>query len=141
MYSYDRFFAAFAISPIVPDPSLQRVCICKSPRNLFDHSGFVARSRLAWASEMKSRRIAGILLLNCGGLSIQRWTCFEMNGPMPRNSVRGRLFATRSAAFSGHRNALRAARRKARERIPLSRSACWARSSAMSLFDNTSENR
>src|SRR4029453_13544400 len=62
MYSYERSLAAPAISPIVPDPSLQRVCICKSPRSHFDQAGFVASSRLASASEIKSRRISGILL-------------------------------------------------------------------------------
>ncbi len=128
MYSYERSLAASTISPIVPDPSLQRVCICKSPRNFFDHPGLIASCRLASASEMKFRRMSGIVLLNWGGLSIQRKSCFAMNGPMPRNSVNGRFCSTRLAAFSGHRNALRAARRKARERIPVSRSACWARS-------------
>src|SRR5438552_14596379 len=34
MYSYDRSLAASAISAIVPDPSLQQVCICRSPRIL-----------------------------------------------------------------------------------------------------------
>ena len=54
MYSYDRSLAALAISTIVADPSLQRVCICKSPRSLFDHAGLAARSRRAAASETKS---------------------------------------------------------------------------------------
>src|SRR5438034_2450390 len=68
MYSYDRSFAASPISAIAPDPSLQRVCICKSPRRFFAHAGFLASSCFASASEMKSWRVAGIFLLNGGGL-------------------------------------------------------------------------
>jgi hypothetical protein len=101
----------------------------------------LASSRRASASEMKSRRIAGILPFNRGGLSIQRRICFSINGPIPRNSVSDRFRAARSVTFSGHKNALRAARRKARESIRVSRSACVASSSAMSMFDSTSENR
>src|SRR5207244_6690945 len=140
-YSYDRSFAASAISAIVPDPSLQRVCICKSPHRFFAHAGFLPSSCFASASEMKSWRIAGVFLLNGGGLSSHRRICFSMNGPIPRSSVNERFCVARSVAFFGHKNALRAARRKARDRIPVSASACLASNSAMSVFDNTSENR
>ena len=140
-YSYPRSFAASAISAIVPDPSLQRVCICKSPRRFFAHASFLASNCFASASEMKSWRIAGIFLSHGGDSSSQRRICFSMNGPIPRSSVSERFCAARSVAFSGHKNALRAARRKARERIPVSPSACLASNSAMSVFDNTSENR
>jgi hypothetical protein len=64
-----------------------------------------------------------------------------MNRPIPRSSVSERFCAVRLVTFSGHTNALRAARRKARDRIPVSRCACLASSSAMSVFDITSENR
>jgi hypothetical protein len=141
IYSYPRSFAASAISAIVPDPSLQRVCICKSPRRFFAHASFLASSCFASASEVKSWRIGGIFVLNGGGLSSHRRICFSMNGPIPRSSVNERFWAARSVTFSGHKNALRAARRKARDRIPASPSACLASSSAMSVFDNTSENR
>jgi hypothetical protein len=67
-----RCLAPSAISEIVADPSLQRVCICRSPRSLFCHPGFVASSRRASASETKSRRILGIFLIDRGGFSIQR---------------------------------------------------------------------
>ncbi|PYI62767.1 MAG: hypothetical protein DMC60_01840 [Verrucomicrobia bacterium] len=131
MYSYDLSIAASAISATVPDPSLQRVCICKSPRRFFAHSGFIASSCLASASEMKSRRIAGVLPDERGGLSNQRLICFSINGPIARSSVKDRFCATSSAASTGHKKALRAARRNALERKPLSHSACRASSSAI----------
>src|SRR6266516_1974249 len=64
-----------------------------------------------------------------------------MKGPTARSSVNDRFCATTSATSSGHRKALRAARRNARERMPLSRSAFRASSSAISVFDGTFENR
>jgi len=73
--------------------------------------------------------------------SIQRRICFSINGPMPCSSVNGLFCATRSVAFSGHRKALRAARRKARESISVSSSARRASSSAISQFDSTTKNR
>src|SRR5947208_9499244 len=66
MYSYDLSVAASAISAIVPDPSLQRECICKSPRRLIGHARFLTSSCLASASEMKSWRMSGGLLLFLG---------------------------------------------------------------------------
>ena len=141
MYSYDLSVAASAISAMVPDPSLHRLCICKSPRKFFAHSGLVDSSCLASASEMKSRRIAGVFPDTRGGLSSQRLTCFSINGPIARSSVNDRFCATSSAASTGHKKELRAARRNARESIPLSRSACRASSSAISVFESTSENR
>src|SRR5947199_407967 len=121
MYSYERSFAAPAISAIVPDPSLQSLCICKSPRNFFSRAGRLARSRRASASEMKSWRIAGTVFARRGGFSIQFRICFSMNGPTARSSVKPRFCARRSDTSFGQRNALRAARRNARERIPVSR--------------------
>jgi hypothetical protein len=141
MYSYDLSIAASAISAIVPDPSLQRLCICKSPRRFFLHSGFIASRCLASASEMKSRRIAGILRDKRGGLSSQRLICLSINGPIARSSVNDLFCARSSAASTGHRKALRPARRNARERKPLSRSACRASSPATSVFESTFENR
>src|SRR6266516_7951596 len=64
-----------------------------------------------------------------------------MKGPTARSSVNDRFCATTSATSSGHRKALRAARRNARERMPLLRSAFLASSSAISVFDGTFENR
>src|SRR6266496_109680 len=141
MYSYDLSIAALAISAIVPDPSLQRECICKSPRRFFGHACFLASSFLASASEIKSRRMAGGLLFCRGGLSSQRLICRSMNGPIARSSVSDRFCATTSVTSSGHKNALRAARRNARERMPLCDSASRASSSAISVFDSTFENR
>jgi small-conductance mechanosensitive channel len=117
------------------------VCICKSPRSRLDQAGFAARIRRASASEMKSRRISGGFLLNRRGLSSQRRICFSMNGLIPRSSVSDRFCAARLVTSVGHKKALRAARRKARESIPVSCSACLASNSATSVFDNTSENR
>src|SRR5438093_451605 len=82
MYSYDRSVAASAISAIVPDPSLQRVCICKSPRRFIGHARFLTSSCLASASEMKSWRMAGGLLFFWGGLSSQRLICRSMKGQL-----------------------------------------------------------
>ena len=72
-----------AISAIPALPSLQTVCICKSPRNRFDHSGFAARIMRASARVRKSRRIGGGLISSRGGFSIQAWSSFEMKGPTP----------------------------------------------------------
>ena len=141
MYWYDRPCAASAISAIVPDPSLQRVCICKSPRSFSRQAGRAGRRRRASAVEMKSWRTTGTVFAGCGGFSIQFRICFSINGPTLRSSVNDRFCLMRLATSADHTNALRAARRKAREGIPVSRSACWARSSAISVFDSTSEIR
>src|SRR5206468_10428125 len=61
-------------------------------------------------------------------------------GAIARSSVSDRFCATTSVTSSGHRKAARAARRNARERMPLSDSASRASSSAMSVFDSTFEN-
>ncbi|PYL24255.1 MAG: hypothetical protein DMF37_07885 [Verrucomicrobia bacterium] len=62
-------------------------------------------------------------------------------GAIARSSVSDRFCATTSVTSFGHRKAARAARRNARERMPLSDSASRASSSATSVFDSTFENR
>src|SRR5437773_951633 len=108
---------------------------------LLPHACFLTSSCLASASEMKSWRMAGGLLFCWGGLSSQRLICRSTKGPIARSSVSDRFCATTSVTSSGHRKAARAARRNARERMPLSDSASRASSSAMSVFDSTFENR
>ncbi len=60
-----------------------------------------------------------------------------MNGPIPCSSVRGRPLTNKLIARSGQRNALRAALRKARTRMPELISASRASNSARSAFETS----
>jgi hypothetical protein len=124
---------------MLAEPSLQDVCIWRSPRSRSVQSGLEARRRRASASARKSRRIAGGFTFSESGFSIHLRNCSAMNGPTPCNSVSGRPAATRSAARSGQRKALRDARRNARTRIPELVSAFRANNSARSEFDGLTE--
>ncbi|PYJ11879.1 MAG: hypothetical protein DMF06_01265 [Verrucomicrobia bacterium] len=119
---------------MLPEPSLQVVCICKSPRSDSFHRGLAERIRRASARARKSRRSGGALVF-LGGCSSQLRSFGARNGPMPLSSRRDRPSRKISAARSGQRKALRAALLKARCRIPSAPSASRARSSAISQFD------
>src|SRR3954447_21826166 len=133
MYSYPRSEAASPISCTVPDPSLHCVCICKSPRRRLCHSGRARSNFFASARVRKSRRNGGTVR-RAGGLASQDSISLAMNGPTPCSSVNGRPLASTSAATSGQRKALRAARRNARIRIPSRFSASRASNSAISAL-------
>ena len=75
------------------------------------------------------------MLSRCAdGFSIQSRSWTAMKGPTPYNSVSGLPAVSKSTAGSGQRNALRAARRKARTKTPELSSAFRANRSARSAF-------
>ena len=112
IYSYSRDAAERAISSMLPEPSLQRVCICKSPFKLADQPGFLASSARTSVKVRKPSRVPGGFG-TVGGCSIHsRITRFRC-GPTVGNSVNDRPSLTIAAASSSHKNALRDALRNA----------------------------
>lgn len=69
-----------------------------------------------------------------GGSSIHSCILRLRDGPMPSSSVRDRFASTKSYASSGHKNALRAARRSGCCKWPL---ACSASRAKIDLQDTT----
>jgi hypothetical protein len=104
-------------------------------RMLAYHLGCEARIRRACASVRNSLLICGGLTI-AGGSSIHSCILRPRDGPIPSSSVRDRFASTKSYASSGHKSALRAARRSACCKCPLACSASRAKSSAIAAFSS-----
>ena len=109
---YEQSQSSEFISSIVPDPSLHWVCICKSPFKPAAVSEFSSRVRRASGKVRNPFRIAGGDGISVEA-SIQLWMRRLKVGPIPGSSVSERPSWTINAVSSGHKNALRDARRSA----------------------------
>ena len=137
MYLYPRSAAALAMSSIDPEPSLQRVCICRSPLIPVVQSGLLARIARASSTVRKFARISGGFG-RVGGSSIQLLMMRLSVGPTAGSSDNERPSATISAASSGHMNAFRDARLRAFCSGMRASSAARASNSAIAEFERES---
>lgn len=126
-YPYPRSAAASAISRMDAAPSLQRVCIWRSPRAP-RRPGTATRAARTSASVRKPS-LEGSGPWAGGGSAIQAASVPASTGPMPASSVRDRPDAATALACSGHSSARLAARRSAWAMWPVaSTDAAWSRS-------------